>query len=133
MVLAYTKLSFNFCHPKIYQRQLNHDERYKKLKENCRPIKLTRSISLATIRPEDQEEIGIGWNPGTPTAQNVLEVKCPSSTNGAFVFSVECQVFHCKISKCNCTPTNKIFLQSKPVYFEAVNLEYHSHFYLNIH
>ena len=59
MVLAFTKLSFNFCHSKNIR---DNDERYKKLKENCRPIKLTRSISLATIRPAGEHLIRMDWD-----------------------------------------------------------------------
>ena len=39
---------------------MNHDERYKKLKENCRPIKLTRSISFTTISPAGENMMGLG-------------------------------------------------------------------------
>ena len=39
---------------------MNHDERYKKLKENCRPIKLTRSISFTTISPAGEHMMGLG-------------------------------------------------------------------------
>ena len=39
---------------------MNHDDRYKKLKENCRPIKLTRSISFTTISPAGEHMMGLG-------------------------------------------------------------------------
>ena len=58
MVLAFTKLSFNICHSKNIKD--NYDETDKKLKENCRPIKLTRSFT--TISPAGEHMMIWDWD-----------------------------------------------------------------------
>ena len=40
---------------------MNYDERYKKLKENCRPMKLTRSMSFTTISPAGEHMMRWDW------------------------------------------------------------------------